>query len=148
MYSVFVEIVKKEWIGWDDSSFIAGNKTNTERLFSKVEVENGEIKLEDPIVSKATEIRELENEKALQEMEDTRSLARGLAKSGIVEKETYKKSLNDIVQNIEQLNRFKDLITKDELEELKKYQSSFSQKYLYTCRRLYYLFQSRCCKTF
>ena len=139
MYSVFVEIVKKpaikEWIGWDDSSFIAGNKTNTERLFSwisKVEVENedGEIKLEDPIVSKATEIRELanfiENEKALQEMEDTRSLARGLAKSGIVEKETYKKSLNDIVQNIEQLNRFKDLITKEELEELKKYQSSFS----------------------
>jgi len=137
-YSIFEEIIKrpniKDWIDWDDTSYQAKNYHNLQRLFSWISKteeldEDEEYKEIEPIISKSVEIRDLalfiKNEKALSEMEKTKSVSRGLVASGEAEKQQYENSLIDLEKNIDKLQNFKNMISLDDLEKLNELQNKF-----------------------
>lgn len=139
-YSIFEEIIKrpniKDWIGWDDNNYQATNYHNLQRLFSWIS-KTEELTEEDyeeyveiePIISKSVEIRDLaifiKNEKAISEMEKTKSVSRGLIASGEVERQQYESSLNDLEKNIEKLQNLRDMVSLDDIEKIKELQNKF-----------------------
>jgi len=142
MFSIFEEVTKKPkiktWLGWDDKSYKATNLINKERFFSWIseyddslsEVDKEISEKREPIISKSIEIRSLDkfitDEKAIEIMEATQSVTEGLISSGNIELSSYKKSMNDLTENIEKISRFKDLIEIDDLEKLKNTQKIFN----------------------
>jgi len=133
-YSIFVEIVKrpviKEWLQWDDDLYIANNRTNMERLFSwisttyeLIDEDNEEYDEVEPIITKAHEIRDLaifiEDEKALKEMEETKSISQALLVSGKIEQLNYEKTLNSLESKIKELKNFRSFIrTNDDIDKI------------------------------
>lgn len=87
MFSFFEEIMKRTelrlWLNWDDSSQRCNNQLNQERLFNWISFieEDDEHARQEPIIMKSAEIRELagfiNDEKAIQMMESTRSFSEG-----------------------------------------------------------------------
>jgi len=144
MYSTFAEITKrpaiKKWINWDDAYYKANNEENRLRLFSWLsereesdEIDDDEI--EDstkfpPIITKSIEVRDLakfiDNEKALEVMEEENSVAQGLVASGSKEQESYEKSIKELDKQISNLDRLKDLISFEDIEKLKKIDKKFT----------------------
>jgi len=140
-YSIFVEIVKKpaikEWLEWDDYIYTPVNKANMERLFSWIsknyetnEEYRDEIVETEPIITKAHEIRDLaifiNDEKALNVMEETKSVSQALIASGKAEQINFEKILNDLDNKIFELSRFKSLIsTSDDIEKVKEIKNRF-----------------------
>ncbi len=147
MFSLFVETIKrpniKNWLKWNDQYYKAENLTNQERLFSWISKTTNiddsygddevgeELEEREPIISKAHEIRDLAqfigNEKAILIMEEKSSVARGLVASGIQGKQEYERSIFDLKNNIKVINRYKDLIPEEILEELKESHKSFDE---------------------
>lgn len=138
-YSIFEEISKrpsiKEWIGWDDNSYLATNYNNLQRLFSwiskteELDEDEGENKEIEPIISKSVEIRDLalfiKNENALSIMEDKRSVSRALLASGEIERKEYDNVLSDLKNNIEKLSTLKAFVSSEDREILSKLQKDF-----------------------
>lgn len=139
-YTTFVEIIKrtniKEWLEWDDTYYKPKNYHNLERLFSWISkteelIDENEEEYEEiePIITKAVEIRDLsifiQNEKALIEMEKTKSVSRGLLASGEIERQNYEKSLSEVVNNMSKLKSFKDMIAIEDIDTLKKIKKDF-----------------------
>ncbi|MBL0702624.1 MAG: AAA family ATPase, partial [Sulfurospirillum sp.] len=140
-YSLFEEIVKKpnikEWLEWDDDYYEANNQNNLERLFSWIS-KTQEIKNEDneeeheeyePIISKSVEIRDLaifiKDDNALNEMEVNRSVSRGLVASGKIYKQNYQASLRELVDGVNKLKSYKDMITLSDEETIKSIEKEF-----------------------
>ena len=113
MFSFFEEVIKspdiKDWLDWDELDYKALNYVNMERLFnwlSTVEVYDEEteetIELE-PIITKSSEIRQLKvfinEENALQIMEDSRSFTKGLLNSSNREKINLQDALENTKGN-------------------------------------------------
>lgn len=134
-YSIFEEIVKspdiKEWIGWDDYEYKSRDVVHTERLFDWLsfvendDEENDSKKPKEPIITKSAEIRQLKvfinEESALQKMEDTRSLAVGLLSSANREQINIQDKIDTIKKNVALLSEYKnsfDIDAKNDLEEL------------------------------
>jgi len=144
MYYTFAEITKrpniKKWIDWDDNTYQAKNDENILRLFGWLsqreesdELDEEEIedaKKIEPIISKYREIQDLakfiDNEEALEAMEESGSVAEGLVASGSKEQESYQKSLKDIEEHIDNLDRLSDLLTYEDMEKLKKLNQQFT----------------------
>jgi len=143
MYYTFAEITKrpsiKKWIDWNDNLYFAENKENALRLFSWLsqreeqdEIEDDEIedsKKYPPIITKYREIQDLakfiDNEKALEVMEKENSVAQGLLASGSKEQESYEKSIKNLKEDIDNLDRLKDLIALEDKDRLKKLNKTF-----------------------
>lgn len=139
-YSFFVEIMKtpriKDWIEWDDQVYQSRNLGNLERLFSWLSIteqlndEDDEYEEVDPIITKALEIRELalfiNNESALVEMEESRSIIRGLMASGEAEKINYEKSLTDFTNSFQKIISYKNMFQYDDFELLEKVRSELT----------------------
>jgi len=143
MYYTFAEITKrpsiKRWIEWDDDSYSSKNEENALRLFSWLsqreeqdEIEDDEIedsKKYPPIITKYREIQDLakfiDNEKALEVMEKENSVAQGLLASGSKEQESYEKSIKNLKEDIDNLDRLKDLISLEDKDRLKKLNKTF-----------------------
>lgn len=128
-YPLFVEIIKrpniKDWLEWDDKRYKANNDNNLQRLFSWISKTDDLIDEEEvePIITKAFEIRDLaifiKNENALNVMEETKSISRGLIASGEIDKLNYEKSLNEVEKGIEKLRSYKDMVSTDDLDKLR-----------------------------
>lgn len=143
MYYTFAEISKrpaiKQWIRWDDISYKAINQENILRLFSWLsereeieEIDEEEIdenKKHPPIITKYREVQDLakfiDNEAALEAMELSGSVARGLLVSGSIEQESYSKNLEDLKSSITQLDRLKDLLQPDDIKTLRNLNKTF-----------------------
>ncbi len=139
-YSIFEEITKrpniKEWLDWDDNIYNANNYNNLQRLFSWISrieelVDSSENEYEEiePIITKSVEIRDLalfiKNEKALLEMEKTKSVSRGLIASGEIDKQIYESALNDLEKSVDKLRVYKDMVSLDDLDILKNIKDKF-----------------------
>lgn len=129
-YVLFVEIIKrpniKDWLEWDDNRYKANNDNNLQRLFSWMSKTSDLIDEEEeiePIITKAFEIRDLaifiKNENALNVMEETKSISRGLMASGEIDKLNYEKSLNEVEKGINKLRSYKDMVSTDDLDKLR-----------------------------
>jgi len=137
MYAIFEETIKKPnikaWLKWDEKLYQATDTINTERFFSWISKPNDSDQdnyhLEEPIISKSIEIRDLAkfigDEYALEKMEEERSVSQGLVASGSIAKESYEKSIKNLKTSIEDLDRLQDLIDNDDIEELKKLNTKF-----------------------
>lgn len=147
-FSLFVEIIKrpaiKEWLEWNDTWYKSESKHNLDRIFSWIstveevnddfiendeDFEDEELREREPIITKAFEIRDLalfiDNNRALKEMESTGSVSRGLLVSGIIDQQMYENSLYDLKNSVNNLSKYKDMITPDDLEELNKIRNKF-----------------------
>jgi len=143
MFSFFEEVVKKPkiktWLGWNNKTYKAENRTNVERFFGwisetddSLSEKNGvESTFTEPLISKSIEIRSLdkiiEDETALEMLEKTRDFSITLASSLDIEKITYEKSIYELNKNITTLSHSKSLIEDEDLEKLKKMYHTFSQ---------------------
>jgi AAA15 family ATPase/GTPase len=145
MYYSFVEISKspsiKAWIEWSDEKYKAKNQDNVLRLFSWISerehtelIEHEENIDEEPsklpaIITKYTEIRDLakfiNNDKALDAMENTGRISQGLLTSGAIQKENIETSINNLKNSIEEINRLKDLIAHEDLEDIRPLYENF-----------------------
>lgn len=141
MYTIFTEIIKrpsiKQWLDWDDSSYSASNKINQERLFSWISMteeiceenfddERDDDKVEnefEPIINSYRQIRDLaafiNNSNALLEMEQSRSVVRGLLASGEVEKINYEKAIADFKNAAHSIESYRELLSIDDINEVK-----------------------------
>ncbi|MGN5004447.1 AAA family ATPase [Aeromonas sp. 82P] len=144
MYGMFEEIIKKpvikNWLGWSDDGYYASNNINLERLFSWIseteeythndssdlgdddEESEGEYEKLEPIITKSLEIRDLalfiNNDSAVETMERERSLARGLAASGSVDKQNYHSALSKLNESIKTLTHYRSLVTIEDTQQL------------------------------
>lgn len=134
-YSIFEEIVRspnvKEWIGWNDDDYIAENNINLERLFSWISTieipddENDtERRMKQRIITKSAEIRDLKTilteEPALEIMEITRSLNKGLLASSRREQINLQVALDSIKDNIGYLGTYKNLFDIDSKKDIEQ----------------------------
>ncbi|MFK5975390.1 MAG: AAA family ATPase [Sulfurovum sp.] len=145
MYYTFSEITKrpsiKKWIEWDNNSYCAKNEENILRLFSwlSIRVENNEVEDEEiddstkreAIITKYREIQELakfiDNEEALEVMEEENDVIKGSIASGSKEQESYEKSIKGLDNSIANLNRLKDLLSLEDKEKLKNINQTFKK---------------------
>jgi AAA15 family ATPase/GTPase len=138
MYTIFETIISspvmKDWIGWDDPTLTAGNIVNLERFFSwiskteefEVNEENGEehTTLRDPIITQYRQIRELaafiNDEKAVERMEKSRSITEGYTLSDAVGKDRLKNSLVNIKSEVRSAFNFSEYMTDEDYTDVIK----------------------------
>lgn len=136
MYTIFEEVIKstemKRWLDWDDEQFISRNTHNEERFFSWVsrheEIEyNNEGDVErheilEPIITKYTEVRELakyiNDEKAVSEMEDLRSVTQGFALSDAVGEKKFSNALDTIKNNTKTIFNFSEYMKDEDIKNI------------------------------
>jgi len=155
MYGIFEEIIKKpvmrEWLEWSDNGYKADNSINLEKIFSWISKTeqfsqdlNEDTDIDDsdkdefyqeyeeyePIITKSLEIRDLalfiNNDNAVEIMERERSLARGLAASGTVDKQNYQSALSKLGDSVKALSSFKSYVTVEDTEILSEAKEKLS----------------------
>lgn len=145
MYSIFEEIIKnvkiKNWLQWDDSNLEPASKLNEERIFSWIskeefierndENEDENVIIKDPIITKSHEIRELskfiDDSKAINRMEDSRSISEGFALSDVVGEARLKNALDNISKEINYAFQFSEYMSDDEFERVQKIVNKFNK---------------------
>jgi AAA15 family ATPase/GTPase len=137
MYTIFETTIGtpdlKTWIGWNDSDFVAENKINIERFFSwlsqteEIEAnEDGEEHsvIKEPIITQYRQIKELaafiKDEKAVERMEDSRSITEGYTLSAEVGKDKLKSSLSSIKTDVQAVFNFSEYMTDGDFSEVLK----------------------------
>ncbi|MFY8187878.1 MAG: AAA family ATPase, partial [Flavobacterium sp.] len=137
MFSIFEEIIKnvkmKNWLQWNDNEMAPENTMNEERLFSwisKEEIvernEDGseqEIILE-PIITKSHEIRELSKfisePKAVEQMEESRSITSGFALSDAVGESRLKNAMDIMQREVQTAFQFSEFMNEEEFTKVIK----------------------------
>lgn len=137
MFSIFEEIIKnvkmKNWLEWNDHSMSPQNVMNEEKLFSwisKEEViernedgEEQEIILE-PIITKSHEIRELSKfigePKAVEQMEESRSITSGFALSDAVGESRLKNAMDILQREVQTAFQFSEFMNDEEYAKVIK----------------------------
>lgn len=132
MYSIFQSFTSapkiRYWLDLDDDMNIS-NRVNSDRLFSwisdtqELDEETGDIQEFDRLISTSTEAKNLakiiDDEKALEEMEEQKSFADGYASSDKVNEErinTLLKSIDNKFVEVNKLSSFLDRKAEDKLE--------------------------------
>lgn len=127
MFSVFEEVIKnvkmKTWLEWNDAEMRPTNLENEERLFSWIsqeeyfeedELGNEQEVKKEPIITKSHEIRELSkfiNEpKAVEQMEESRSIASGFALSDAVGESRLRNALDMIQKEVNSAFQFSEFM--------------------------------------
>lgn len=135
MYSIFEEVMKRpvfrNWLDWDDDTYISQNKVNEQRLFSWLstsdavgedEEEGEEDHISGPIITKAFEVRDLAdfiaNEKMLVTMEKWHSIGRAMLENGTDNRLSIDKSIEAVVENIRTIRRYADVLEEEDLAQL------------------------------
>lgn len=132
MFSIFEEAISKrnmkEWLQWNDELLMPQNAGNEERFFSWVsydEVNEGEgddihIVKKEPIITKYTQVRELNNfildEKAVAHMEHSRSITQGYSFSEAVAESKFKNALSNLQSNAQALFNFSEFMGQTDLD--------------------------------
>ncbi len=137
MFSFFEEIIKnqavKEWIGWNDLEYKAENENNIQRLFSWISLteeiertDDGEeqyIKSE-PIVTQSRQIREISSfindEKAINRMEESRSISEAYSFSDAVGETRLKNALYNIKNDVQAAFLHSEHMTPSDFDEINK----------------------------
>lgn len=131
MYSIFEEIIKKVeiklWLGWNDEDMNSTNILNQEKLFSWISKEevierdedgNEQIITKDPIITKSHEIRELSSfindPKAVEQMENSRSISAGFILSDAVGEARLKNALDNLSKEVNVAFQFSEHMNEDE----------------------------------
>jgi AAA15 family ATPase/GTPase len=123
----------KNWIGWNDSNYIASNELNLERFFSWIS-QTEEVELNDdgeehtvikePIISQYRQVKELaafiNDEKAVERMEESRSITEGYTLSDEVGKDKLKSSLSNIKTDVQAVFNFSEYMTDEDFVEVSK----------------------------
>lgn len=137
MYSIFEEIVKspalRNWLNWDEETFKSRNEINEERIFSwisKAEIEDetdGTTKIELPIITKSSEIRELakfiSDDKAIATMEEARSVTKGLIDSEALGGSRIHSAIKNIRSEVEAALKFSEFLTPQDQRDFEKLQN-------------------------
>lgn len=143
MYSIFEEIIKnvniKNWLDWDDSNMQPFNSLNEEKIFSWIStIEEIDLESDDeitiikePIITKSHEIRDLSkfinDPKALEKMEEARSISEGFALSEAVGESRLKNALDNILKEVNTAFQFSEYLDQDELNKAHKIQKKFEK---------------------
>ncbi len=163
MFYIFQSIVGsptlKEWLEWDDYEYTAENTRNCERLFNwlsstdeeEITEEDGEnnakknLNSREPIINQYRQIKTLEqivwDENALHIMEESGDLTKAYTFSKAVGESKLQGALYTIKEGTQLAYNFKDLITSNDIEELKTIKESIesllpiSQFYIETNER-------------
>lgn len=131
MFSVFEEVIKnvkmKTWLGWNDAGMSPTNIENEEKLFSWIskdereeedELGNEQEIILEPIITKSHEIRELSkfiNEpKAVEQMEESRSIASGFVLSDAVGESRLKNALEMIQREVNSAFQFSEFMNESD----------------------------------
>lgn len=140
MFSLFEEAVKKtdikEWLDWDENTYSAKNTFNCERFFSWIskaeilneneEAEEGEFDEREPIISKVSEIRYLnefiKNPEALNLMERSGSVISAYGKSGMDIRTTLDKAFSNIEDNIKDIVRYEKSLDENDLKKIETFE--------------------------
>ncbi len=137
MYSIFEAVISKvsmkQWIGWDDTKYFANNSENLYRFFSWIsETEESETDEEgnkrdtkkEPIITQYRQIKELSDfindPKAVERMEESRSLAEGYTYSDAIGETKLKNALSNIKSELNAAFNFSDYMTDADNEEIIK----------------------------
>ncbi len=153
-FSIFEETVKRpvlrEWLGWDDDSYTAADRTNEERFFSWIsqidEGKDDELSVEDggedggfagerenreAIITKAFEIRDLAtfvtNEDMLFSMEQCGSVSKVMYEKGIDGRATIDKAMSAVKENVRTIKRFTDILEEDDVSFLKEVERNLEE---------------------
>lgn len=137
MYSIFEAVIgkvaMKQWIGWDDTRYFATNTENLERFFSWIsQSEETEIDEDgheryiqkDPIINQYRQVKELSDfindPKAVQRMEESRSLTEGYTYSDAIGETKLKNAFSNIKSEIQVAFNFSEYMTDEDNEEVIK----------------------------
>ena len=136
-FTIFETIISspimKNWIAWDDNSYVATNNTNIERLFSWIskteEIDKDEDGIErpslkEPIISQYRQIKELaefiNDAQAIKQMEESRSIAKGYSYSDVIGENRLKNALNSIKNEVNVAFNFSEHLTSDDYLEVER----------------------------
>ena len=137
MYSIFEAVISKvsmkQWIGWDDTNYFAGQSENLDRFFSWIsQTEESDIDdegndrgtIKEPIITQYRQIKELSDfindPKAVERMEESRSLAEGYTYSDAIGGTKLKNALSTIKSELNAAFNFSDYMTDEDNEEIVK----------------------------
>ena len=137
MYSIFEAVISKvsmkQWIGWDDTNYFAGQSENLDRFFSWIsKTEESDIDdegndrgtIKEPIITQYRQIKELSDfindPKAVERMEESRSLAEGYTYSYAIGGTKLKNALSNIKSELNAAFNFSDYMTDEDNEEIVK----------------------------
>ena len=137
MYSIFEAVISKvsmkQWIGWDDTNYFAGQSENLDRFFSWIsQTEESDIDdegndrgtIKEPIITQYRQIKELSDfindPKAVERMEESRSLAEGYTYSYAIGGTKLKNALSNIKSELNAAFNFSDYMTDEDNEEIVK----------------------------
>jgi len=138
MYTIFETTIGssdiKNWIGWNESEYKATNAANLERFFSWIsQIEETEINddngeghpvVKEPIISQYRQIKELaafiNDKKAVERMEESRSIIAGYTLSDAVGKDKLKNSLSNIKSEVQSAFNFSEYMTDEDFAEVIK----------------------------
>ena len=137
MYSIFEAVISKvsmkQWIGWDDTNYFAGQSENLDRFFSWIsKTEESDIDdegndrgtIKEPIITQYRQIKELSDfindPKAVERMEESRSLAEGYTYSDAIGGTKLKNALSNIKSELNAAFNFSDYMTDEDNEEIVK----------------------------
>ncbi|MCP4219063.1 MAG: AAA family ATPase [bacterium] len=136
MYTIFEEAMRspafKKWLDWDETKLKARNTVNEERFFSWIskreDVEyddEGNIdkhEIHEAIITKYTEVRDMvkyiDDAKALQEMEERRSVTAGFALSDAVGKKKFSSALDSIKTSVTTVFNFSEYTTEEDIRDI------------------------------
>lgn len=131
MFSLFEEVIKnvkmKHWLQWNDNDMAPQEMMNEEKLFSWISKEEiiernddgseQEIVLE-PIITKSHEIRELskfiDEPKAVEHMEESRSITSGFALSDAVGESRLKNAMDTMEREVQTAFQFSEFMNDEE----------------------------------
>jgi AAA15 family ATPase/GTPase len=138
MYSIFEEIIKntklKNWLCWDDVQMCPTEMLNTERLFSWISQDEirgrddfGEQftqEVQEPIITRASEIRELskyiDEPNAIEQMESSRSITEGFIMSNAVGESKFSNALDRLKQDVSTVFNFSEHMQSDHHETIQQ----------------------------
>ncbi|MDR0605701.1 MAG: AAA family ATPase [Bacteroidales bacterium] len=137
MYSIFEttagSLPMKEWIKWNELDYKATNMVNLERFFSWIsqteEIESNDsgeehTVIKEPIISQYRQIRELaafiNDEKAVERMEKSRSIAEGYSLSDEVGETKLRNALANIKTDVHAIFNFSEYMTNEDFSEVLK----------------------------
>jgi AAA15 family ATPase/GTPase len=137
MYSIFEAVIgtasMKEWIGWDDSQYIATKQNNVDRFFSWIsksedtEITEGgeEVRFtKDPIITQYRQIKDVasfvNDAKALNRMEESRSIAEAYTFSDAIGEAKLKNAIENIKGSAKIAFNFNEFMTDSDYSEINK----------------------------
>jgi AAA15 family ATPase/GTPase len=137
MFSIFEEIIKnvkmKNWLQWNDQDMAPEHTMNEEKLFSWISKEEYTERNEDgseqeiilePIITKSHEIRELSKfisePKAVEQMEESRSITSGFALSDAVGESRLKNAMDTMQREVQTAFQFSEFMNDEEYAKVIK----------------------------